>query len=102
MDITNGVIFLTAFGAVLRAGGLWALQKPGDVEDIDVANFKLRTIEELPHHRLIASWGGGIPQHSDRPTEGPKGPWDNETEYFEDAMRRRRERAKNKGTPRSG
>jgi len=73
MDITNSVIFLTVFGAVLMAGGLWAPQKPRDVEDINVANFKPRTIEELPHHRLIASWGGGIPQHSDRPQRARRG-----------------------------
>ena len=101
MDIDNTVLFLTVLGTAIMAGGLWALLKPRDREDIDADNFKPRSIEELPHYRFIGGWGGGISHHSDRPREGPKGLWENEVEYYEDAMRRRLERAKKEEAKRS-
>lgn len=87
-------MFLTVFGTILMAGGLWALLKPRGLEDIDAANYKPKSIEELPNYRFMGSWGMGIREHSDRPREGPRGLWDNEVEYYEEAMKRRLARAK--------
>lgn len=89
MDVNNAILFLTVFGAILMGGGLWALLKLRNMPDIDAANFKPKSIEELPSPRFMGAWGGGIRQHSDSAQAGPKGLWANEIEYYEAAMERR-------------
>ncbi len=89
MDVNNAILFLTVLGALLMGGGLWALLKPRNMPDIDAANFKPKSIEELPSPRFMGSWGGGVRHHSDSALAGPKGLWDNEIDYYEKAMERR-------------